>query len=83
MKKADKLNLAFGKCFNKSRLVQEECNLILDISILDLMTKHGFNEIQSREIKLWCDLECKRTKNNYSLESRSELEHTDTGYFRT
>lgn len=83
MKKVDKLNLAFGKCFNKSILTDEERELILNINILELMTKHGFNETQSRQIKLWCDLECKKRSNSYHLDTRSEFEHSDTGYFRT
>ena len=60
MKKEDKLNLAFGKCFSKSLLTEEECDMLLDIKISELIIKHGFNEIQSREIMLWCQNECQR-----------------------
>ena len=83
MKKADKLNLAFGKWFNKSRLTQEERTFILDLKMSELMSKHGFNEIQARQIKLWCDSECRRRSNNYQLDTREEVEHTNTGYYRT
>ena len=60
MKKEDKLNLAFGKCFAKSKLTEEECDLLLDIRISELIIKHSFNEIQSRHIMLWCQSECQR-----------------------
>jgi hypothetical protein len=83
MKKADKLNLAFGKCFYKSRLTPEECRLILDINMSDIISKHGLNEIQARQIKLWCKSECHRQSIDYLLDTREEASHTDTGYFRT
>ena len=83
MKKADKLNLAFGKCFNKSRLTPEECSLILDIKMSEMISKHGLNEIQTSQIKLWCKSECHRQSIDYLLDTREEASHTDTGYFRT
>lgn len=83
MKKADKLNLAFGKCFNKSHLTKEECDLILDVNLLELMSKHGFNEIQSREILLWCQSECQRKSNNYLLDTREDTSTPDLTNYRT
>ena len=60
MKKEDKLNLAFGKCFAKSRLTEDECEMLLNINLLELISKYGLNEIQAREIMLWCQRECQR-----------------------
>ena len=60
MKKADKLNLAFGKCFAKSKLTDEECEMIMKLTVLELVTKHSFNDIQSRKIMLWCQQEHQR-----------------------
>tara|TARA_B100001287_G_C22573216_1_gene477279 strand:- start:581 stop:841 length:261 start_codon:yes stop_codon:yes gene_type:complete len=60
MKKADKLNLAFGKCFAKSKLTDEECEMIMSLNILELVTKHLFNDIQARKIMLWCQQEYQR-----------------------
>lgn len=83
MKKADKLNLAFGKCFNKSHLTPEECNLILNITLQELMSKHGFNEIQSRQVLLWCQSECQRKSNSFFLDTREETETSNSRYYRT
>jgi hypothetical protein len=61
MKKEDKLNLAFGKCFAKSNLTEAECEMLRSLSLLELVSKYGLNEVQSREIMLWCQRECQRT----------------------
>ncbi len=83
MKKADKLNLSFGKCFNKSYLTKEECDLILDLNLLELMSKHGFNELQSREILLWCQSECQRKRNDYLIDTREDTLTSNSIYYRT
>ena len=69
MKKEDKLNLAFGKCFAKSNLTEPECEMLRSLNIQDLMSKHGLNEVQSREIMLWCQRECQRTSSSVFVPS--------------
>jgi hypothetical protein len=66
MKKSDKLNIAFGNCFNRpnTSLTLEECELLKDISISDLVTKYDFNDIQAMRIKTWCKNESQRHINN-------------------
>lgn len=84
MKKEDNVNLAAGNCFNKTPLTPDQCDLILKISINELINKYGFNEIQSRQIKNWCDLECSRRRNDYIIDRREEVDlNSNKGYFRT
>tara|TARA_B100000131_G_C18092039_1_gene602596 strand:- start:1484 stop:1744 length:261 start_codon:yes stop_codon:yes gene_type:complete len=86
MKKEDKLNLAFGKCFSKSRLTEAECEMLLDLNLLELMTKHGLNEVQSRKVMLWCQRECQRRNSPAYLpkEDTYEIElDLNRKYYRT
>ena len=54
MTKNDKMCLIIGKCFGRYKLTLEECAELHDMKIIDLITKHGLNENQSREVLLWC-----------------------------
>ena len=86
MKKEDKLNLAFGKCFSNSSLLEEECLMLLDMKLIDLMTKHGFNETQARAIMNWCQVECQRRLSPAYL-SKENFENQEVNlnrkYYRT
>ena len=83
MTKNDKLYLAFGKCFNRSRLSDEECELLSNIKITELINKHALNDIQARQILLWCQLESQRKKNNSNIESCEDTGASNNSYFRT
>ena len=74
MKKEDKLSLAFGKCFANSKLTEEECEMLLDLKLLDLITKHGLNDTQSRQVMLWCQRECQRRQSPAYLSKEDFVE---------
>ena len=72
MKKQDKIDLAIGKCFAKSSLNEEECDLIQSLSIMELATKHGLNENQSNLVKSWCKLSQQRRLHEFDYETKFE-----------
>lgn len=83
MKKADELNLAFGNCFSRSRLTPKQCDLLSVLSLQELMTKHLFNENQSRQILSWCQIQCQINQNSFYSEEREEANDPDMHYYRT
>lgn len=82
MKKADELYLAFGKCFSRSRLTQKECDLLAAMSLQELMTKHGFNESQSREILKWCQIQCQKSQASFDPAQREDSNKPEMHYYR-
>ena len=54
MTKNDKICVIIGKCFGRYKLTLEECAMLHDMKIFELVTKHGLNENQSREVLLGC-----------------------------
>ena len=67
MTKNDKITLIIGKCFGRYKLTLEECSMIHDMKITDLIIKHGLNENQSREVLLWCQQNNQRHMNRMDL----------------
>jgi len=59
MNKSEKISIAIGKCFNKSRLLEDDMNTIKDLGASGLLD-HGLNENQIRQVMLWCQHECQR-----------------------
>ena len=57
MKKADKnemlLIVALGKTFNGTPLNPTECNVICDMSIVEIVTKLDVNETQASTLYKW------------------------------
>ena len=82
MKKADELNLAFGKCFSRSRLSLKECDLLAAMTLQELMAKHGFNESQSREILNWCQIQCQKSQASFDSEQREDANKPEMHYYR-
>ena len=54
MKKEDKILLAIGKCFSRSKLLPEDCDLLQSLSSLELVNKYQLNELQINLVKNWC-----------------------------
>ena len=67
MKKNDKIYVIIGKCFGRYRLTLEECSLLHDMKIHELIIKHGLNENQSREVLLWCQQNLQNHMNRMEL----------------
>ena len=85
MKKADKINLAIGNCFAKVELSEEECLVLQDISVLELITKHGLNEDQANLVKSWCKRSQQKMSHLFDKEEEDELKSLkdiyDTNFF--
>lgn len=84
MTKNDKICVIIGKCFGRYRLSLEECSELHDMKIFDLVTKHGLNENQSREVLLWCQQSHQMHINamDVSPEDRPEKIHSPIRRYR-
>ncbi len=84
MTKNDKICLIIGKCFGRFNLSLEECTMLHDMKISELVTKHGLNENQSREVLLWCQQNHQRHMNamDVSLEDKPEKIHSPIRRYR-
>ena len=67
MTKNDKICVIIGKCFGRYKLTLEECSILHDMKISELIIKHGLNENQSREVLLWCQQNNQRHMNSMVL----------------
>ena len=84
MTKNDKICLIIGKCFGRYKLTLEECDMLHDMKIVELVTKHGLNENQSREVLLWCQQNHQRHMNAMDVlpEDRPERIHSPIRRYR-
>ena len=58
MAKKDEVTLIIAKAFAKIRLTEEETKISKEFTITDLVTEHGLNDIQAKEVIKWCVLSC-------------------------
>ena len=72
MKISEKIDVCIGKCFNKSRLSQEDIDCTKELSQSELIEKHGLNQDQSDCVVRWIKHECQRIEAQKSLEPREE-----------
>ena len=84
MTKNDKITLIIGKCFGRFNLSKEECAELHGMKIVELITKHGLNENQSREVLLWCQQNHQRHMNDMNVlpEDRPEKIHSPIRKYR-
>tara|TARA_B100001287_G_C22644916_1_gene512161 strand:+ start:907 stop:1119 length:213 start_codon:yes stop_codon:yes gene_type:complete len=54
MAKKDDITLIIAKSFSKQKLTESEKDICKDFSILKLITEHGLNDIQAKEVIKWC-----------------------------
>ena len=72
MKISERIDICIGKCFNRSRLSQEDIDCTKDFSQSELITKHGLNQDQSDCVIKWIKHERQRIEAQKSLQTREE-----------
>ena len=72
MKISERIDVCIGKCFNKSRLSQEDIDCTIGLSQSDLISKHGLNQDQSDRVIRWVKQECQRIEAQQTLSIRKE-----------
>tara|TARA_B100000902_G_C27223461_1_gene870907 strand:+ start:255 stop:1160 length:906 start_codon:yes stop_codon:yes gene_type:complete len=58
MAKKDDITLIIAKSFAKERFTKEETEISKKLTIAELVTDHGLNDIQSKEVMKWCAISC-------------------------
>ena len=84
MTKNDKICIIIGKCFGRYSLNMEECAMLHDMKISELIIQHGLNENQSREVLLWCQQSHQKHINAMDIlpEDRPEKIHSPIRRYR-
>lgn len=54
MAKKDDITLIIAKSFSKQKLTIVEQEACKDLSIIKLISEHGLNDIQAKEVIKWC-----------------------------
>ena len=84
MTKNDKICVIIGKCFGRYKLTLEECEMLHDMKINELIVKQGLNENQAREVLLWCQQNHQRHMNRMDnlSDDRPEKLHSPIRRYR-
>ncbi len=54
MAKKDDITLIIAKSFSRQKLTDKEKDICKDLSIFKLISDHGLNDIQAKEVIKWC-----------------------------
>lgn len=58
MAKKEDITLIIAKAFSKQTFTKEETTISRDLTISQLVTEHGLNDIQAHEVMKWCVMSC-------------------------
>ena len=58
MAKKDDITLIIAKSFSKERFTKEETTISRKLTISELITEYGLNDLQAKEVMKWCAISC-------------------------
>jgi hypothetical protein len=60
MKKTNKVDLAIALALGRTPLCEESLSLLKELTLTNLVEKHSLNDIQARNVMLWCRVQDQR-----------------------
>ena len=58
MAKEEDITLIIAKAFSKQAFTKEETTISRDLTVSQLVTEYGLNDIQAHEVMKWCVMSC-------------------------